>query len=109
MGSRESPERAEWSDAMPRRKTHAWNEIWLILEASGIPVDSTEARRWGAAYDSPLATMLLDLIDLIGETQGSRISAANVQRIGRAIGIAFEMGRLHDGRYCPPYEDPMAE
>jgi hypothetical protein len=79
------------------------------LEQSGIPADSTEAKRWGAAYDSPLATRLLDLIGLIGETQGSRISAANVQRIGQAIGIAFEMGRSHDGRYCPPYEDQMAD
>jgi hypothetical protein len=87
---------------MPRRKTQAWNEIWYILEGSGIPVESTDAKRWEAAYDSPLATKLLDLIDRIGETQGSRISAANVQRIGQAIGIAFEMGRLHDGRYCPP-------
>ncbi len=87
---------------MPKRKTHAWNEVWLILEASGLPVDLNEAKRWEAAYDSPLATRLMDLIDLIGETQGSRISAANVQRIGQAIGIAFAMGRLHDGRYCPP-------
>ena len=87
---------------MPRRKNYAWDEIWYILEGSGIPVDSTEAKRWGAAYDSPLATKLLDLIGLIGETQGTRISAANVERIGQAIGIAFAMGRLHDGRYCPP-------
>ncbi len=87
---------------MPKRKTHAWNEIWVILEASGLPVDLNEANRWEAAYDSPLATRLMDLIDLIGETQGSRISAANVQRIGQAIGVAFAMGRLHDGRYCPP-------
>ena len=41
---------------MPRRKNYAWDEIWYILEGSGIPVDSTEAKRWGAAYDSPLAT-----------------------------------------------------
>ena len=87
---------------MPRRKTHAWNEIWFILEASGVPSDSTEAKHWEAAYASPLATKLLDLIGLIGETQGSRISAANVQRIGQAIGIAFEIGRMYDGRYCPP-------
>jgi hypothetical protein len=87
---------------MPRRKTHAWKEIWYLLEGSGLPADLTAAERWGAGYDSPLATKLLDLVDLIGETQGSRISAANVQRIGQAIGIAFEMGRLHDGRYCPP-------
>ena len=62
--------RAERSDDMPRRKNYAWDEIWYILEGSGIPVDSTEAKRWGAAYDSPLATKLLDLIGLIGETQG---------------------------------------
>jgi hypothetical protein len=90
---------------MPRRKTHAWNEVWLILDASGLPADSTEAKRWGAAYDSPLATKLLDLIGLIGETQGSRISAANVQRIGQAIGTAFEMGRMCDNRYWPPVAD----
>ena len=90
---------------MPRRKPHAWKEIWYILEGSGIPVDPTEVKRWGAAYDSPLATKLVDLMDLIGETQGSRISAANVQRIGQALGIAFAMGRLHDGRYCPPVAD----
>jgi hypothetical protein len=87
---------------MPTRKPHAWKEIWIVLEAEGLPVNSTEAKRWEAAYDSPLATRLLDLIDLIGKTQGSRISAANAQRIGRAIGIAFDMGRLFDGRYCPP-------
>ena len=87
---------------MPRRKTHSWDEVWYMLEGSGIPSDPTEAKRWGAAYDSPLATKLLDLIGLIGETQGSRISAANVQRIGQALGIAFEIGRMYDGRYCPP-------
>jgi hypothetical protein len=87
---------------MPRRKTHAWTEIWYILEASGLPSDSTEAEHWRAAYHSPLAAQLLDLIGLIGETQGSRISAANVQRIGQALGIAFEIGRMYDGRYCPP-------
>lgn len=87
---------------MPKRKIHDWNEVWYMLEGSGRPVDSIEAKRWGAAYDSPLATRLLDLVGLIGETQGSRISAANVERIGQAIGIAFAMGRLHDGRYWPP-------
>ena len=86
---------------MPRRKTHACDEIWFILEGSGLPADSTEAKHWGAAYVSPLATKLLDLVRLVGETQGSRISAANVQRIGQAIGIAFEIGRMYDGRYCP--------
>ena len=86
---------------MPR-KPHAWNDVWLKLEQSGLPSDPSEARRWGAAYDSPLATILLDLIGQIGETQGSKISAANVQRIVRAIDIAYEMGRLYDGRYCPP-------
>jgi hypothetical protein len=90
---------------MPR-KPHAWNDVWFLLEQSGLPSDPTEARRWGAAYDSPLATTLLDLIGLIGETQGSRISAANVQRIGQALGIAFDMGRLFDGRYCPDVENP---
>lgn len=90
---------------MPR-KPHAWNDVWLMLEQSGLPSDPNEARRWGAAYDSPLATMLLDVIRQIGETQGSKISAANVQRIVRAIDIAYEMGRLYDGRYCPPVGSP---
>ena len=90
---------------MPTRKPHAWDEIWFILEGSDLPADSTEAKLWGAAYDSPLATRLLDLIGLIGETQGSRISAANVQRIAQAIGIAYEMGRLYDGRHWPPLAD----
>ena len=91
---------------MPRRKPHAWDEIWFRLEElAGVPSDSTEAIQWGAAYDSPLATKLLDLIGQIGETQGSRISAANVQRIAQAIGIAYEMGRLYDGRHWPPVAD----
>jgi hypothetical protein len=90
---------------MPRRRQYSWHEVWYILEASGIPVESTDAERWGAAYGSPLATKLQDLVGLIGETQGSRISAANVQRIGQAIGTAFAMGRLHDGRYCPPLRE----
>ena len=77
---------------MPRRKTQAWNEIWYILEGSGIPVESTDAKHWEAAYDSPLATKLLDLVSLIGETQGSRISAANVQRIGQAMGSLLRWG-----------------
>jgi hypothetical protein len=90
---------------MPRRKP-PWNEIWLRLaEGGAVPSDSTEAKQWGAAYDSPLATKLLELIGQIGETQGSRISAANVQRIAQAIGIAYEMGRLYDGRHWPPVAD----